>query len=249
VTPEPRITSLVGSGKFSYMRETAIGVTAVIAASLVLVGCSTNTPTDSNTPTPVAPSSSPSANILDSSIEATLSRGTAVLRISIDSMDSQIAGTGSTSLGNNRGEIAWVDQGSNESWTDLIDTDGTYTLVDGSWFLAPVGTQTPTSGNISPLSQLGSLTSQSDDPLTGTLPLTIDSGMNLSDEELVELSKTCDMNLEVEVTLDSNGLIRSINKSFNCPGNERLSVTELSDLGSSIELSTPENVFEVDPNQ
>lgn len=217
--------------------------------SIALSGCSAGTESDSNTPTAIAPSSSPSANILDSSIEATLSRGTAFLRIAIDSMDSQIAGTGSTSFGNNRGEIAWVDQRSNESWTDLIDSKGTYTLVDGSWFLAPVGTQTPTSGNISPLLQIGGLTSLNDDALTGILPLTIDSGMNFSDEELVELSKICDMNLEVEVILNSNGLIKSISKSFNCPGNERLSVTELSDLGSPIELSTPENVFEVDPNQ
>jgi hypothetical protein len=249
VTPEPRITSLDGSGKFSYMRRTAMVLTVVTVASIALAGCSAGTESDSNTPTPVAPSSSPSANILDSSIETTLSRGTAVLRIAIDSMDSQVTGTGSASLGNNRGEITWVDQGSNESWTDLIDSKGTYTLVEGSWFLAPAGTQTPTSGNISPLSQLGSLTAQNDDALTGTLPLTIDSGMNFSDEELVELSKICDMNLEVEVILDSNGLIQSINKSFNCPGNERLSVTELSDLSSPIELSTPENVFEVDPNQ
>jgi hypothetical protein len=224
-------------------------VSVLTATGIALAGCSAGTESDSNIPTAIAPSSSPSANILDSSIEATLSRGTAVLRIAIDSMDSQVTGTGSTSLGNNRGEIAWVDQVSNESWTDLIDSKGTYTLVDGSWFLAPVGTQTPTSGNISPMSQIGSLTSQNDDALTGTLPLTIDSGMNFSDEELVELSKICEMNLEVEVTLDSKGLIQTINKSFNCPGNERLSVTELSDLGSPIELSTPENVFEVDPNQ
>ena len=224
-------------------------VALLTATSIALAGCSAGTESDSNTPTAIAPSSSPSANILDSSIEATLSRGTAVLRIAIDSMESQVTGTGSTSFGNNRGEIAWADQVSNESWTDLIDSKGTYTLVDGSWFLTPVGTQTPTSGNISPLSQIGSLTSQNDDALTGTLPLTIDSGMNFSDEELVELSKICDMNLEVEVTLDSKGLIQSINKTFNCPGNERLSVTELSDLGSPIELSTPENVFEVDPNQ
>lgn len=224
-------------------------VAVLTATSIALSGCSAGTESDSNTPTAIAPSSSPSANILDSSIEATLSRGTAVLRIAIDSMESQVTGTGSASFGNNRGEIAWVDQKSNDSWTDLIDSKGTYTLVDGSWFLSPVGTQTPTSGNISPLSQIGGLTSLNDDALTGILPLTIDSGMNFSDEELVELSKICDMNLEVEVTLDSQGLIQSINKSFNCPGNERLSVTELSDLGSPIELSTPENVFEVDPNQ
>jgi hypothetical protein len=231
------------------MRTTTVVVTATIFTLFALAGCSTETSPNTNTSTPVAPSTSPSANILDSAIVATLSRGTAVLLITIDSNDSQVTGTGTTSLGNNRGEIAWVNQESNESWTDLIDSEGTYSLVDGSWFLAPDGTSTPTSGNISPLSHLNSLTSQNDDELTGTLALTIDSGMNLSDEELVELTKICDMNLEVAIALDSTGLINSIIKSFNCVGNERVSVTQLANFGSPIELSTPENVFEVDPNQ
>ena len=201
-----------------------------------------------------APSASPSANTLDSAVEATVARGTAVLNISLDSTDSQVNGSGVTSLANNRGELAWVNQGTNESWTDLLDSDGTYTLIDGSWFLAPVGTKTPTSGNISPLSQiggltLGNLTSSRDNPLTGTVALTIDSGMNFSDEELTELAKTCDMKLEVAVALDSTGLINSIDKSFNCVGNKRASVTQLSEFGSPMNLSTPENAFEVDPNQ
>jgi hypothetical protein len=231
------------------VRTTAVVVTVAISAIFALAGCSTNTTSNANSSTPVAPSASPSANILDSAIEATLSRGTAVLLITIDSNDSLVTGTGAASLGNNRGEIAWLNQESNESWTDLIDSEGTYSLVDGTWFLAPDGTQTPTSGNISPLSHLGSLTSQNGDELTGTLALTIDSGMNLSDEELVELTKICDMDLEVEIALDPTGLISSINKTFNCVGNERVSVTQLADFGSPIELSTPDDVFEVDPNQ
>lgn len=227
------------------MRPTAVFLIAIVA----LAACSTETDSLSNTTTPIGPSTSPSANILDNAIEATLSRGTAALRVTIDSNDSQVTGSGTTSLANNRGEIAWVDQESNESWTDLIDSDGSYTLVDGSWFLAPEGTQTPTSGNISPLSHLGSLTSQNDGELSGTITLTIDSGMNFSDEELIELSKICDMVLDVEMVLDSTGLISSIIKSFNCVGNERVNVTQLSDFGSPIKLSTPENVFELDPNQ
>jgi hypothetical protein len=73
--------------------------------------------------------------------------------------------------------------------------------------------------------------------------------MNFSVEELIELAKVCDMNLDVGIALDSTGLINSIIKSFNCVGNERVSVTQFSDFGSPIELSTPENAFEVDPNQ
>lgn len=227
------------------MRTTAL----VIIAGLTLFGCSANADSGLSTPTPAAPSTSPSANILDNAIESTISRGTAALTINIDSAELIVTGTGSTSLLNNRGEITWLEQGTNESWIDLIDSDGTYTFVDESWFLAPEATQTPTSGNISPLSDLVSLTSQNDDPLTGTVVLTIDSGMNFSDEELVELSKICDMTLDVDVVLDSGGLVSSINKSFDCSGNERVSVTQLSDFGSPLDLSTPESPFEIDPNQ
>ncbi len=227
------------------MRVAAI----VLAASFVLAGCSSSAPSDPNSPTAAAPSSSPSANILDNAIESTVSHGTAVLTISIDSTDSQVIGSGSTSLANSRGEINWINQGTSESWTDLMNSEGTYTLIDQSWFLAPVGTQTPTSGNISPLSQIGSLVSNNDDPLAGTVALTIESGLNFSDEELTGLAKTCDMTLDVEVALDSAGLIRSIDKSFNCVGNERASLTEFSEFGSPINLSTPEDVFEIDPNQ
>jgi len=231
------------------MRTTAALLIAASAALFPLAGCSNDSSSNSTSSGPVAPSTSPSANILDSAVGATLSRGTAVLDITIDSNDSQVTGNGGTSFGNNRGEIVWVDQASNESWTDLIDSDGTYSLVDGSWFLAPENTQTPTSGNISPLAQIGNLTSPNGDGLTGTLALTIDSGMNFSVEELIELAKVCDMNLDVGIALDSTGLINSIIKSFNCVGNERVSVTQFSEFGSPIDLSTPENAFEVDPNQ
>lgn len=245
MTPAPRITFLAGSGKFRHMRKLAV----VIVAALMLSGCSAKSDSELNTQTLATPSASPSANILDSAIESTASRGTAVLTIAIDSTEFEITGTGSASLANNRGEITWLEQETNESWIDLINSDGTYTFVEGSWFLAPEGTQTPTSGNISPLSDLGRLTSQNDDPLKGTIALTIDSGMNFSDEELVELARVCGMNLEVEVELDSRGLINSINKLFNCPGNERSSVTTLSEFGAPLDLSTPEGAFEVDPNQ
>ncbi len=57
------------------------------------------------------------------------------------------------------------------------------------------------------------------------------------------------MTLDVEVGLNADGLISSIVKLFVCEGNEKVSVTELSDFGSPINLSTPEDAFEVDPNQ
>jgi hypothetical protein len=227
------------------MRVAAI----VIAATFTLVGCSANTDSGSRSSTPAAPSSSPSANILDSAIEATASRGTAALTISIDATDLQIIGSGSASFANGRGEIEWTNQGTSETWTDLINSDGTFTRVDQSWFLAPAGTQTPTSASIFPLSQIASVVTNNDDPLTGTAPLTIDSGMNFSDEEITELARTCDMNIKVDVFLDSVGLISSISKSFDCPGNERTSTTELSDFGSPVNLSTPQDAFEIDPNQ
>ncbi|GEM_PF-348413 len=232
-------------------------VAIVMAASFCLAGCSTNAgsdpasdpASDPTSSTAAAPSTSPSANILDNAIESTVSRGTARIIITIEAAGSQVTGTGSTSLANNRGEITWVEAGTDDSWTDLISTDGTYTFVDESWFLAPKGTQTPTSGNISPLSQLGNLTSADEDSLTGTVALTVDSGLNFSDEELTELATTCEMKVVVDVALDSAGLISSIIKTFNCVGDERVSRTQLSDFGLPINLSTPEDAFEVNPNQ
>jgi len=231
-------------------------VAIVMAASFCLAGCSTNPASDpvsdpisDPTSSAAVPSSSPSANILDNAIESTVSRGTARITITIEAAGSQVTGTGSTSLANNRGEITWVEAGTSDSWTDLISTDGTYTFVGKSWFLAPKGTQTPTSGNISPLSHLGNLTPEGEDPLSGTVALTIDSGLNFSDEKLTELATICDMNVVVDVVLDSAGLISSITKTFNCVGNERVSRTQLFDFGSPLDLSTPEDAFKVDPNQ
>ena len=224
-------------------------VVIVTAATFALAGCSTATSSDPVLPTSVAPSSSPSANIVDSAIESTVARGTARISISIDSQDGQVTGSGSTALANGRGEINWDNQGSGESWIDLLNSDGTYTFVDNSWFVAPVGTNTPTSGNISPLSQIGSLLSEGENPLKGSIALTIESGMGFSDEEISRLAKICQMELAVEVGLDPNGVINYIEKSFDCTGNEKVSISELSDFGSPINLSTPEDAFSIDPNQ
>ena len=114
------------------MRAVAI----VTAATFALAGCSTATSSDPVLPTSVAPSSSPSANIVDSAIESTVARGTARISISIDSQEGEVTGSGSTALANGRGEINWDNQGSGESWIDLLNSDGTYTFVDNSWFVA-----------------------------------------------------------------------------------------------------------------
>ena len=227
------------------MRAVAI----VIAATFALAGCSTATSSDPVLPTSVAPSSSPSANIVDSAIESTVARGTARISIAIDSQDDRVTGSGSVALAKSLGEIGWNNESSDESWIDLLNSDGTYTFVDDSWFLAPVGTNTPTSGNISPLSQLGSLLPEGENPLKGSIALTIESGMNFSDEEIANLAKICEMELAVEIGLDPNGVISYIEKSFDCVGNEKVSVSELFDFGSPINLSTPEDAFSIDPNQ
>ena len=227
------------------MRPTAI----ILAASFTLVGCSVTTSPDARLPTSIAPSLSPSVNIFHDAIESTAARGTARINISIDSQDVQVTGSGSIGLANGRGEIGWLNQGSGESWSDLLNSDGTYTFVDNSWFLAPLGTNTPTSGNISPLSQFGGLIPERENPLMGSIALTIESGMNFSDEELSNLAKICEMELTLEVRLNPDGLINYIEKSFDCVGNEKVSVSELSDFGSQINFSTPEDAFSVDPNQ
>ena len=224
-------------------------VALILTSTLALAGCSTASSSDPGLPSAIAPSLSPSANIVDSAIESTVARGTARISISIDSQDGRVAGSGNIALAKSRGEINWNNESSDESWIDLLNSDGTYTFVDDSWFLAPVGTNTPTSGNISPLSQLGSLLPEGENLLKGSIALTIESGMNFSDEEITSLAKICEMELAVEVGLDPNGLINYIEKSFDCVGNEKVSVTELSDFGLPINLSTPEDAFSIDPNQ
>ena len=224
-------------------------VALILTSTLALAGCSTASSSGPGLPSAIAPSFSPSANIVDSAIESTVARGTARISISIDSQDDRVAGSGNIALAKSRGEINWNNEISDESWIDLLNSDGTYTFVDDSWFLGPVGTNTPTSGNISPLSQLGSLLPERENPLKGSIALTIESGMNFSDEEIASLAKICEMELAVEVGLDPNGVINYIEKSFDCVGNEKVSVTELSDFGLPINLSTPEDAFSIDPNQ
>ena len=224
-------------------------VALILMSTVALAGCSTASNSEPGLPTAIAPSLSPSANIVDSAIESTVARGTARISISIDSQDDRVTGSGSIALAKSRGEIDWNNESSDESWIDLLNSDGTYTFVDDSWFLAPVGTNTPTSGNISPLSQLGSLLPEGGNPLKGSIALTIESGMNFSDEEITRLAKICEMELAVEVGLDPNGVINYIEKSFDCVGNEKVSVSELSEFGSPINLSTPEDAFSIDPNQ
>ena len=221
----------------------------ILASTIALAGCSTASSSDPGLPTVIAPSLSPSANIVDSAIESTVARGTARISIAIDSQDDRVTGSGSIALAKSLGEIGWNNESSDESWIDLLNSDGTYTFVDDSWFLAPVRTNTPTSGNISPLSQIGSLLSEGENPLKGSIALTIESGMGFSDEEISRLAKICQMELAVEVGLDPNGVINYIQKSFDCTGNEKVSISELSDFGSPINLSTPEDAFSIDPNQ
>ena len=224
-------------------------VALILTSTLALAGCSTASSSDPGLPTAIAPSVSPSANIVDNAIESTVARGTARISISIDSQDGRVAGSGNIAPAKSRGEINWNNESSDESWIDLLNSDGTYTFVDNSWFVAPVGTNTPTSGNISPLSQIGSLLSEGENPLKGSIALTIESGMGFSDEEISRLAKICQMELAVEVGLDPNGVINYIEKSFDCTGNEKVSISELSDFGSPINLSTPEDAFSIDPNQ
>ena len=221
----------------------------ILASTIALAGCSTASSSDPGLPTAIAPSLSPSANIVDSAIESTVARGTARISIAIDSQDDRVTGSGSIALAKSLGEIGWNNESSDESWIDLLNSDGTYTFVDNSWFVAPVGTNTPTSGNISPLSQIGSLLSEGENPLKGSIALTIESGMGFSDEEISRLAKICQTELAVEVGLDPNGVINYIEKSFDCTGNEKVSISELSDFGSPINLSTPEDAFSIDPNQ
>ncbi len=224
------------------MKRAAITTWMALAVAVVtLAGCST-TPTAN-------PEASPSPNELANAIEATASRGTAKLSAEVVSDSETLIGAGSVSLTSGTGQITWTNLATGTELTELQTKDGLYSQIDGSWFLAPVGTVTPTSGAISPLSGLSELDATSGSTLSGQLPLTIDSGLNFSEEELVSIPAECPSVIAVQVSLNESGLITEITKEFDCPGYQRVSLIRLSDFGTVLNLADPVDPIEVPGNQ
>ncbi len=218
---------------------------------LTLVALSACAPT-----APVNPQSSPSPNPLDNAIEATASRGTAALSVEIVSDSDVLTGRGRTSLTSGRGMIEWTTESDATTTTELTSRDGLYTQIDGDWFVAPVGTVSPTSGFLNPLGVLTELTPTGNPvdgtlsgTLSGTAPLTLESGLNFSEEDLVNLPGDCSPVVQVSVDVDSAGLITRVSQEFVCPGNNRFSVVQLSDLGTPLDLPEPTDAIEVPGNQ
>lgn len=237
-------------------------IIASITALTLISACSSEnaTPPDSaaattDASTPDQPDASVDPNqALVEGIAATAQTGSAAVSMSIDSTSLDSAqgssiGSGSLDFTSGSGEISWTS--GEDSWTDLINAEGTFTFTEGVWFQAPVGSTTPTSANISPLDNLESLSNLTitSGTISGTAELTTSSGMNFSEEELVEISSTCPTDLDVTITLDDSGRITDIVREFTCPGFERTSALQLSDFGQPVTLSTPTDVFEVPGNQ
>jgi hypothetical protein len=223
------------------MKVTGLAALGVLTVAITLAGCADQ---ESATPT-----SSPSPNELANAIEATAARGTAAINIEISSSFEYLTGVGSTSLTSSRGEITWSSDKTAGSITELVNKDGLFTLIDGQWFQAPEGTLTPTSAAIGPLNGLGNLVTSPENNLSGTLPLTLESGLNFSEEELVNLPAECVREVDVSISIDESGLIQAIQKEFACPGNDRSSITLLSDFGSPLNLTEPTDPIEVPGNQ
>lgn len=222
-------------------RLATVSASTLVIAVITLSACATNQTAN--------PQSSPSPNALANAIEATSARGTANVTIEIVSDIETLTGTGSSSLTSGRGQILWSNLETGEEITELNHKDGLYSFIDGSWFLAPIGTVTPTSGAIAPLSGLSELNATAEDPFRGQLPLTLESGMNISEEELVDIPADCPSVIDVQIALNDSGLITEITKEFNCPGYERVSVTRLSDFGISLDFAEPVDAIEVPGNQ
>lgn len=196
------------------------------------------------------PQPSPSPNALANAIEATAARGTAEITVTIDGDFGTLTGAGSTSLISPRGTMTWESTNADEgAWTELITRKGLYSLIDDLWYLAPPGTHTRTSGALAPLDGLNQLETNSVDPFSGSLPLTIESALNFSEEELVNLPAECPREVTVNLEVNSAGIIERITKEFTCPDFNRLSVTELTNLGKSLDITEPEDAIEVPGNQ
>lgn len=222
-------------------RANAVVVAALMLPVLSLSSCATTQPAD--------PESSPSPNALANAIEATASRGTTKITVEIVSDTETLTGTGSASLTSGTGQINWTNLVTGEETIELNNKDGLYSQIDGTWFLAPPGTITPTSGAMSPLSELNELKITSEGSLVGQLPLTIESGLNLSEEDLVSIPTECPLFIDTQITLNESGLITEISKEFPCPGYQRVSTTVLSDFGTSLDLAEPVDPVEVPGNQ
>ncbi len=222
-------------------RSIIMNGTALLVAGLTLTACATTKTAN--------PQASPSSNQLTNAIVATASRGTANLTVEIIGEIEELTGTGFASLTSGTGQVTWTNLATETEITELYTKDGLYSLIDGSWFLAPAGTFTPTSGAISPLSGLSELTANPENPLSGQLPLTIESGLNFSEEELLSIPTECPDTIAVEITLTESGLINEIAKEFNCPGYQRVSLVRLSDFGTSLNLVEPVDPIEVPGNQ
>jgi hypothetical protein len=223
------------------MKASGLAAVGILTAAICLAGCADQ---DSASPT-----SSPSPNELANAIEVTAARGTAAITMEISSPYEFLTGVGSTSLTSTRGEITWSSDKTDDSITELVNKDGLFTLIDGQWFQAPEGTITPTSAAIGPLDGLIDLVTTPENNLSGTLPLTIESGLNFSEEELVNLPSECVREVNVSISIDESGLIQAIQKEFTCAENDRSSLTLLSDFGSPLNLTEPTDPIEVPGNQ
>ena len=199
---------------------------------------------------PAAPSLSPTPNELANAIELTAARGTTAIAVTIESDLETLTGTGSTSMTSPKGTISWKSS-NNETgtWTELQTRKALYSFIDDTWFAAPPGTFTPTSAALSPLDGLNELVADSDNPFSGTLPLTIESGLNFSEEELVNLPTECPPEVSVNIELDAAGVINRITKEFMCPDYDRFSVTELTGFGITVTVTEPTDAIEVPGNQ
>lgn len=237
MTPEQRITSPVDLD-----RGVRLPTGLLLASVLFVSACA---PQQQANPQP-----SPSPNALANAIETTATRGTAKITVTIDGDFGTLTGIGSTSLISPRGTITWESTDAEEdAWTELRTRKGLYSFIDDLWYLAPPETQTPTSGALAPLDGLNQLTEDSSGSLSGMLPLTMESALNFSEEELVDLPAECPREVSVKIDVNSDGIIERITKEFLCPQFDRLSVTELTDFGTSLGITEPEDAIEVPGNQ
>jgi hypothetical protein len=223
------------------MKATGLALVFALTTGITLAGCAAQES--------ASPTSSPSPNDLANAIEMTAARGTAAMEIEIRSPFEFLTGVGRAALTSDRGQVTWSSDKTDDSITELVNSDGLFTLIDDQWFQTPMGTVTPTSAAIQPLTGLNELLTSPENTLVGTLPLTIESGLNFSEEELVNLPSECVREVSVSITTDQSGLITTIQKDFTCTDNDRSSVTTLSGFGSPLDLSEPIDPIEVPGTQ
>lgn len=212
----------------------------------------------------VAPDPTPAASPLTTAVEATAALGTARIALGTsaqvgDGREYRVAGSGTVDLGQRLGLLLLRTDAGDQGL--LVNRDGTFVSTDGgaTWMALPPGEQTPHTGSIDVLRGLADLPVYSSEPAVvdgidttrydAVVPADdIESaiaGMGIPLEDPAALAGWVEPWLAVSAWVDGAGRIvrveRTLTTATDAGPLSATSIASLSDFGTSIDLSTPDD--------